>query len=100
VVLFYWIAVWSLVTGALEIHQSFDLTEYKDRKRPLLMAGTVSILYGASIFLLHPGGIRLVVLTGLFALLFGIPLLVLGLRLRHFTHGKYQPGVHRPVPGP
>ncbi|HVZ81539.1 MAG TPA: DUF308 domain-containing protein [bacterium] len=97
-VLFYWIASWSLLTGALEIHQSLDLTEYRDRKRSLLMAGAVSMLYGTSIFLFHPSGIRLVVLTGLFALLFGIPLLVLGLRLRRFTHGKYQPGAHRPVP--
>lgn len=91
-VLFYWIATWSLVTGALEVQQSFDLTEYRDRKRLFLWAGTVSILYGAAIFLLRPGGIRLVVATGLFMLLFGIPLLVLGLRLRHFTHGKSHPG--------
>jgi uncharacterized membrane protein HdeD (DUF308 family) len=97
-VLFYWIAAWSLVTGALEVQQSWDLTEYRDRKRPLLMAGTVSLFYGAAILFFHPSGISLVVLTGLFTILFGLPLLVLGLHLRHFTQGKYQPGVHRPVP--
>lgn len=98
-VLFYWIAAWSLLTGALEIHQARDLGEYKDRKRPLLMAGGVSLLYGAAIFLFHPSGVPLVILTGLFALLFGMPFLYLGLLLKRYNHGKYQPGVHRPVPG-
>ena len=97
-VLFYWIAAWALLTGALEIHQALDLTEYKDRKRPLLMAGTISLIYGLSILLFRPAGIGLVVLTGFFAFLFGLPLLYLGLRLHRFTHGKYQPGAHRPVP--
>lgn len=97
-VLFYWIAAWSLATGLLEIRQSWDLTEYKDRKRPFLMAGTVSAIYGLAILLFRPVGISLVVLTGFFALLFGLPLFYLGLHLRHFAHGKYQPGVHRPVP--
>jgi uncharacterized membrane protein HdeD (DUF308 family) len=97
-VLLYWIGAWALATGLLEIRQSWDLTEYKDRKRPLLMVGVVSILYGAAILLFRQGGVELLVLTGLFAIFSGIPFFYLGLHLRRFAHGKYQPGVHRPIP--
>lgn len=87
-VLFYWIASWALVTGFLEIHQALDLTEYRERKHPYLIAGAVSIAYGLLALFFHSGGMALVWLTGGYAFLFGIPLLALGLRLRDYSRRK------------
>lgn len=83
-VLFYWIILWALVSGFLEVLQSFSMTEYRDRRRNFLFAGLCSIGFGLFAIFFH-GGATLLGLTGTYALLFGIPALVMGLRLRgHF----------------
>lgn len=87
-VLLYWIAAWGLFTGLLEIMQGFELNEYRDRRKPFLFAGLISSLFGICILCFHTAGSQLIWLMGIYAFLFGIPLLVLGLHLRRFTRKR------------
>ena len=91
-VLLYLVAGWALLTGVLEVLQAVDIHEYKERRAPLYLAGVCSILFGVAIFSLRVGGATLVWWVALYAFTFGIPLLVLAIRLRHFQklypHGK------------
>jgi uncharacterized membrane protein HdeD (DUF308 family) len=84
-ILLYWIGVWAVVTGFLEIVQAFDLNEYKDRRRFYFFVGSCSMVFGLSILSPWVGGPTLVWLMGLFAFSSGIPILALGLRLRRFA---------------
>ncbi len=87
-VLLYGIAAWAVFTGLLEVFQGFELNEYKDRRRPFLFAGLTSVVFGILIFFFRVGGADLVWLMGIYAFLFGIPLLTLGWRLKRFAHSR------------
>ena len=84
--LLYFIAGWAVVTGALEIAQGEDLNEYPDRRKTFLFAGIVSVIFGLLVLYFRVAGTALIWLMGAYAFFFGIPLLVLGFRLRHFVH--------------
>ena len=83
-ILLYLVAGWALLTGVLEILQALDLNEYKERRGPLYFAGICSMVFGISVFSFRVGGDLLVWLVSLYAFAFGIALLVLAFRLRHF----------------
>ena len=82
--LLYWIALWAVITGILEIVQAFHLHNYQGRRKPLIWAGVSSVIFGALILYPGVGGSALVWLIGLYALIFGISLLMFALRLKHF----------------
>jgi uncharacterized membrane protein HdeD (DUF308 family) len=86
--LLYWIAGWAVLTGLLEIFQAADLNEYKERRSPLYFAGFCSLAFGGLILIFRAGGITLVSLMGAYAFAFGIPLLVLSLRLRRYAKAR------------
>jgi uncharacterized membrane protein HdeD (DUF308 family) len=77
-----------LVGGALQIATAIRLRDYL--RSPVLygIAGLASIVIGVLAFVV-PGitALALVTMLGAFALVFGVTMLVLGLRLRRFTHG-------------
>lgn len=83
-VLLYAVAGWALLTGGLEIWQAFDLNEYKERQGPLYFAGVCSMVFGVLVFSFRVGGETLIWLVALYAFAFGVPLLILAFRLRHF----------------
>lgn len=84
-VLFCWIVVWALISGFLEVLQAFNMTEYRDRKRQFFYAGLCSIGFALVAIFFRGGGNSLLFLTGIYALLFAIPMAIMGLRLRgHF----------------
>ncbi len=83
--LLYWIAGWAIFTGLLEMFQGVELNEYRDRRKPFLIAGIISILFGIIVLAFRVAGVELVWALGAYAFLFGVPLLTLGLRLRHFV---------------
>ena len=85
-VLLYGVAGWALVTGGLEIWQALDLNEYKERRAPLYFAGVCSMVFGALVLSFRVGGETLIWLVALYAFAFGMPLLVLAFRLRHFRN--------------
>jgi uncharacterized membrane protein HdeD (DUF308 family) len=83
--LLFWVAAWAVVTGALEIQEGFDLNEYKERRPIFLIGGICSILFGISVIYLRVSGLELVEVIGAYAFVFGILLLIMAYRLRHFS---------------
>jgi uncharacterized membrane protein HdeD (DUF308 family) len=81
--LLYLIAAWMVVTGLLEVAAAVALRRELRGEWLLALAGILSVAFG--VFLaVRPGegAIAVVWAIGLFALVFGAALLVLGLRLR------------------
>ena len=77
------IAFWAVLTGALEIVAAVRLRRVLDNEWMLIVAGALSILFGL-ILIVFPGegAVGLVWLIGIYAIVFGIVLLGLALRLR------------------
>jgi uncharacterized membrane protein HdeD (DUF308 family) len=82
-VLLYFIAAWSIVTGAFEIAAAIRLRKEIEGEWLLGLAGIASMLFGILLVVLPgPGALALIWLIGAYALIFGILLLVLAFRLR------------------
>lgn len=83
VVLAYLIAAWAIVTGMLELAAAVQLRDLIDGEWLLGLSGVLSIILGAMI-IARPGAglLALVWMIGVYAVLYGIALLVLGFRLR------------------
>jgi len=82
-VLLYLIAVWAIVTGLLEVAVAIVLRRELRGEWLLALSGIVSVAFG--IFLaVRPGegAIAVVWVIALYAIMFGVALLVLGARLR------------------
>jgi uncharacterized membrane protein HdeD (DUF308 family) len=82
-VLLYLIAAWMAVTGLLEVAAAIALRRELRGEWLLALAGILSVVFGIFLFV-RPGegAIAVVWAIGLFAIVFGIALLVLGVRLR------------------
>jgi uncharacterized membrane protein HdeD (DUF308 family) len=76
------IAFWAILTGALELAAAFRL-EVDDGRWWLVFGGLVSLVYGA-LLILAPiiGAVVLTWWLGVYALVFGVSLVVLAFRLR------------------
>jgi uncharacterized membrane protein HdeD (DUF308 family) len=81
--LVYFIAAWALVTGVMEIVAAVRLRKAIRGEFFLGLAGVASIAFGIiAIFFPGEGALALVWLIGSYAILFGVLLIALGLRLR------------------
>ena len=89
-VLLYLIVSWAIVTGLLEIAAAFSGWLPGTHKWTLALAGAVSILLGV-LLAVRPGAglLSLVWLIGIYALIFGVLLLVRAFQFRH----AFQPDV-------
>lgn len=83
VVLIAVIAIWAILTGILEIAAAVRLRREITNEWMLAFAGFVSIVLGVVLFF-QPvaGGLVITLMIGAYALIFGIMLVMLGLRLR------------------
>jgi uncharacterized membrane protein HdeD (DUF308 family) len=82
-VLLAFIAAWAIITGVMEIFEAIELRRVIDNEWLLILSGAASVLFGVLLLLFPSGGaLALVWLIGIFALIFGILLLVLSWRLR------------------
>jgi uncharacterized membrane protein HdeD (DUF308 family) len=91
-VLLYLIAAWAIATGVLEIAVAVWLRRELRGEWLLALGGVVSVVFG--IFLIvrpGEGAIAVVWALGLFAILFGVALIGLGLRLRRLGGGLGGP---------
>jgi len=86
IVLIYVIAFWAIVTGILEIAAAIQLRAEIQGEWLLALGGIASLALGM-LFLLFPapGALTIALLIGVYAIIFGLLLLGLGLRLR--KHG-------------
>lgn len=83
IVLLYLIAAWALVTGVLELLAGFRLHGHLANEWMLLLGGAVSIIFGVFL-IVHPaaGALALLWLIGIYALIFGVLVLLLAFRMR------------------
>jgi uncharacterized membrane protein HdeD (DUF308 family) len=81
--LLYFIAAWWLVTGMLQIVYAIRVREEITNEWLLILTGALSVILGV-VFMIFPGSgaLSLIWLSGLYAIFFGILLIVLSLRLR------------------
>jgi uncharacterized membrane protein HdeD (DUF308 family) len=81
--LVHWIAVWALVTGAIELAVAARLREVIPSEMFLHLAGGARILLGVAILLWPNAGVPVYgALLGVCVLFFGMALLVLGFHMR------------------
>lgn len=91
------ISAWAVVTGVLEIVAAIQLRRELTGEWLLALSGVLSVLFGL-LLLIRPaeGAIAVVWLIGIYAIVFGVALVALGLRLRRPRRGTV-PGAHRPA---
>ena len=77
------VGLWALVTGVLELFAAIRLREQITSEWLLGAAGVVSILFGIAIFVSPGAGVAvLTMIVGIYAVIFGVSLIVYGLRIR------------------
>jgi uncharacterized membrane protein HdeD (DUF308 family) len=82
-ILLYFIAAWSIVTGAFEVAAAIRLRKEIEGEWLLGLAGVASMIFGILLVVLPgPGALALIWLIGADALVFGVLMLVLAFRLR------------------
>ena len=92
--LLYLIAAWAIVTGVAEIVSAVRLRREVRNEWFYVISGVLSILFGAALVIFPGAGALAVVwLIGLYALLFGVVLIGLGLRLRGMRLVPMAPSV-------
>lgn len=81
--LFYLVVIWALVTGLFELIASFSVAWETADKVILGVAGVLSMVIGVLLLAYPAGGIMAVIwLIGIYALVFGVMLIVLGFKMR------------------
>jgi uncharacterized membrane protein HdeD (DUF308 family) len=93
-VLLMMIAAWAIVTGAFEITAAIQLRKYIKGEWLLALAGVASVLFGtALLFNPNAGALAVVWLIGAYAVVFGILLVALGVRLHSLVRstGRVSP---------
>lgn len=82
-VLLYVIGAWAVLTGVLEISAAIRLRREIEGEWILVVNGLLSIVFGILVYLWPAGGVLAIVwLIGLYAILFGVLLILLSLVLR------------------
>jgi len=98
-VLLWLIAAWVLVTGVIEIVAAVRLRREIEGEWLLALSGVLSVVFGI-LLVIWPtaGAVTVVWLIGIYAMVFGIALIALSLRLRKiYQGGTALPGAGRPA---
>ena len=88
--LLYFVAAWALVTGLFEIVGAIRLRREIEGEWALILGGALSVLFGVLLLVVGPGVglLSLVWLIGVYAVAFGVLLLILAFRVRNETSAE------------
>lgn len=82
-VLLYVIAAWAIFTGILKMVMAISLRREIENEWLMILSGVLSVVFGVVLGALPGVGLlSLVWLVGIYALIFGVALIVLGFRVR------------------
>jgi uncharacterized membrane protein HdeD (DUF308 family) len=86
--LYVTIAVWAVLTGILEIVASIQMRRLIQGEWLLILSGILSIAFGA-LLIIYPlaGAVTVIYLIGAYAIVFGVMMIGLSLRLRAHAKG-------------
>jgi uncharacterized membrane protein HdeD (DUF308 family) len=88
-VLLYVIAAWAIFTGILKVVMAISLRREIDNEWMMVLSGALSLLFGVLLAALPGAGLlSLVWIIGIYALILGIALIVLGFRMRGHRQGS------------
>jgi uncharacterized membrane protein HdeD (DUF308 family) len=88
-VLLYVIAIWAIITGVLEVVTAISLRREIENEWLMGLGGVISVIFGIILAVLPGVGLlSLVWLIGIYALIFGIALIVLSFRVRGQQHQR------------
>jgi uncharacterized membrane protein HdeD (DUF308 family) len=86
--LLYFIAVWAIIIGAVQIVSAVQLRREIANEWFLGITGALSVLFGLICFIYpRSGALAVIWIIGIYALLFGIMLIMLAFRLRGMGEG-------------
>jgi uncharacterized membrane protein HdeD (DUF308 family) len=81
--LLYTIAAWALITGIFEIVAAIQLRRVITGEWALILSGLLSMVFGVLLFVFPAAGaVSMVWMIGIYAITFGITLIILAFRLR------------------
>jgi uncharacterized membrane protein HdeD (DUF308 family) len=87
--LLYVIAAWAIITGILKVVMAILLRREIENEWLMVLSGPLSLLFGVLLAVLPGVGLlSMVWLIGIYALIFGIALIVLGFRVRGHRQGS------------
>ena len=90
--LLYYVGIWSILTGILELVAAVRLRKEITGEFWLGLAGVLSIAFGVLLFATpEAAALALAVWIGAYAIVFGVMLLLLAFRLRRFAEGHKAP---------
>jgi uncharacterized membrane protein HdeD (DUF308 family) len=86
-VLLVLIGAWAIVTGIFEIGAAIQLRKHIHNEWLLALAGIASIIFGVLLFI-NPlaGALAVIWIIGAYAIVFGVILIALGMRLHNSVH--------------
>jgi uncharacterized membrane protein HdeD (DUF308 family) len=80
------IALWAILTGAIELFMAIELESKTPGRLTLGISGVLSIIIGILLLSFPGSGVwGIILLIGIFAIAFGIMLIALGLRVRKWN---------------
>src|SRR5690606_6105207 len=84
--LLYVVAFWAILTGLAEIVDGIQLRNVIENERTLILGGALSLAVGVLLLIWPAAGLLSIVwLLGIFAVLYGIALVALSIRLKKVT---------------